>query len=155
MISVTPHDTTQSRLTYGYDSQGRRIWKNVYTWNVSGGQWVLNTSACRTYVHDGAQLVGELDSTGKLVTGYTWSPSGQLLAVTDYTQPTAKTYAVVIDASGNTAMLVDPTNGTVAASYTYDSYGNLLSATGPGGLLDPAWPHLSCLLPGKSWSATV
>ena len=51
--------------------------------------------------------------------------------MTDYTQSTAKTYVAVIDASGNTVMLVDPTAGTVAASYTYDSYGNLLTAAGP------------------------
>ena len=41
------------------------------------------------------------------MTGYTWSPAA-MLAVTDYTPSTAKTYVAVIDASGNTAMLVDP-----------------------------------------------
>jgi YD repeat-containing protein len=131
MISVTPDDANGGgqKLTYGYDSQGRRIWKNVYTWNDAGESWELDYS--RAYAYDGTQLVGELDGNGALLTGYTWSPSGQLLAVTDYTQGTPKTYVAVIDASGNTAMLVDPTNGTVAASYAYNSYGNLLSATGP------------------------
>lgn len=32
MIGVTPHDLSQSRLAYGYDAQGRRIWKDVYTY---------------------------------------------------------------------------------------------------------------------------
>lgn len=130
MISVTPHDTTQSKLTYGYDSQGRRTWKDVYEWDdAAPGGWVLSYS--RHYVYDGTSLVGELDQNNTLLTGYTWGANGQLLAVTDYTQSTPKTYVSVIDTSGNTALLVDPTSGSVAASYRYDAYGNLLSATGP------------------------
>jgi YD repeat-containing protein len=131
MISVTPDDPDSGalKLTYGYDSQGRRTWKDVYTYDDANASWDFAYS--RSYVYDGTQLVGELNTAGQLVTGYTWSPSGQLLAVTDYTQATPKTYVAVIDASGNTAMLVDPTTGAVAASYTYDSYGNLLTATGP------------------------
>jgi hypothetical protein len=129
MISVTPHDTTQKRLTYGYDSQGRRLWKDIYSWNSTSGTWQKTDS--RAYAYDGTNVIGELNQAGTMVTGYTWGANGQLLAVTDYTQSSPKTYAAVIDASGNTAMLVDPTNGAVGAGYKYDAYGNLLSATGP------------------------
>jgi hypothetical protein len=129
MISVTPHDTTQPKLTYGYDSQGRRLWKDVYNFDTETDEWDLAYS--RHYVYDGTNLVGELDANNTLLTGYTWGANGQLLAVTDYTQATPKTYVAVIDASGNTALLIDPTAGTVAASYTYDPFGNLLTATGP------------------------
>jgi hypothetical protein len=125
LVSLTPHNTTADKLTYGYDSQGRRLWKDIYTW--SGGAWTYSYS--RHYVYDGSNLVGELDQNNVLLTGYTWGPSG-LIAVTDYTGSTPKTYVPIIDASGNTAALVDPLAGTVAASYHYDPYGNLLSATG-------------------------
>jgi YD repeat-containing protein len=129
MISVTPHDTTQPKLTYGYDSQGRRLWKDVYNFDAEANEWDLAYS--RHYVYDGTNLVGELDANNTLLTGYTWGANGQLLAVTDYTQATPKTYVAVIDPSGNTAMLIDPTGGAVAASYSYDPYGNLLTAAGP------------------------
>lgn len=131
MISVTP-DAPQPgsfRLAYGYDSQGRRTWKDVYEWDEETSGW--DYAYGRSYVYDGTQLVGELDQDGTMLTGYTWGPTGQLLAVTDYTHAMPKTYVAVIDASGNTAMLVDPAAGTVAAGYTYDAYGNLKSATGP------------------------
>jgi YD repeat-containing protein len=132
MISITPHDTTKQKLTYGYDSQGRRLWKDVFNWDATTGKWSTTaTSSSRTYVYDGTNLVVELDQSGAMVTGYTWGANGQLLAVTDYTQSTPRTYEALIDASGNTAMLVDPTSGAVAATYKYDSYGNLKSATGP------------------------
>ena len=132
MISVTPDAPAGSlQLTYGYDSQGRRTGRTFArgTRPAGRGPWPVPLAA--RYVYDGTQLVGELDQNNVLLTGYTWGLGGQLLAVTDYTQPTPKTYVSVIDASGNTVMLVDPTAGTVAASYVYDSYGNLLTATGP------------------------
>jgi len=131
MISVTPDNPVSGsdKLTYGYDSQGRRTWKDVYVWDPESDGWEY--SYARHYVYDGVDLVGELDAGNVLLTGYTWGPNGQLLAVTDYTQATPKTYEAVIDASGDTAMLVDPTTETVGAVYTYDSYGNLLTATGP------------------------
>jgi YD repeat-containing protein len=128
MISVTPHDTTQPKLTYGYDAQGRRLWKDVYNFDTETDEW--NLAYSRHYVYDGSNLVGELDGNNTLLTGYTWGANGQLLAVTDYTQATPKTYVAVIDPSGNTALLIDPIAGTVAASYTYDPYGNLLTGTG-------------------------
>ena len=128
-IAVTPKSVVVGSLQVklGYDSQDRWLWKDVYQWN--GSAWAYDYS--RHAVWDGSNLLAELDQNNTLVKGYTWGPTG-LLAVTDYTNPAQpKTYLTVADASGNIAALVDPLAGTVVASYHYDPYGKLLSATGP------------------------
>ena len=132
LIVVTPHDTAQLELKYGYDSQGRRLWKTAYTY--TGGVW--SPSYSRHYLWDGSNLVAELDGSNAMLTGYTWGPMG-LLAVTDYTATGGpKTYVVAQDLSGNVAALVDPTNGMPVASYRYDPYGKPTSRTGPEKNLD-------------------
>jgi hypothetical protein len=82
-------------------------------------------------VWDGNDMVAEFDGNNNQVTAYTWGPTGNLIAATDYTQTTPKTYVVVSDVSGNIDELIDPTNGTVAADYHYDAWGELESAGGP------------------------
>ena len=127
LIQVTPHDTSKQQLKYGYDSSGRRMWKDVY--NYVNGVWTYAYS--RDYLYDGDTLIGVLDGSGNMVTGYTWGPTG-LIAVTDYTASGGpKTYVAVEDLSGNVVQLLDPIAGTIVASYHYDPYGNLLSESGP------------------------
>jgi hypothetical protein len=126
LIVVTPHDNAQLQLKYGYDSQGRRLWKTAYSY--TGGVWAPSYS--RHYLWDGNNLVAELDGSNALLTGYIWGPTG-LLAVTDYTASGGpKTYVVAQDLSGNVVALISPYDGTLAAMYRYDPYGNPLSATG-------------------------
>ena len=71
-----------------------------------------------------------LDGANHLVTGLSWGPNG-LLAETDFTGSSPKTYQVIEDGTGSVVELVDPTDGAVAASYTYATYGAPLTATGP------------------------
>jgi RHS repeat-associated protein len=128
-ISIAPKSVAVGSLQVklGYDSQDRWLWKDVYQWN--GNAWAYSYS--RHAVWDGNNLVAELDQNNLLVKGYTWGPTG-LLAITDYSNPASpKSYLTIADASGNIVMLADPVSGTVVASYHYDPYGNLLSATGP------------------------
>jgi len=117
LISVTPDAAVAGSTEefYGYDSQGRRIWKQVDAFD--GCNWNLSNS--REYVWDTTNLVAELDGNNTLLKQYTWGPTG-LLAVTDYTQSPAKTYVPVADASGN-----------VLERFVYDPYGTatVLNAT--------------------------
>lgn len=113
-------------IQLGYDSQNRWLWKDVYQWD--GSQYVYAYS--RKAVWDGSQLVAELDQNGSFVKQYTWGPNG-LALITDYSSGAAKSYVPVADASGNVVMVIDPLTGAVVASYTYDAYGNLKSASGP------------------------
>jgi hypothetical protein len=132
LIVVTPHDNAQLQLKYGYDSQGRRLWKTAYTY--TSGVWAPSYS--RHYLWDGNNLVAELDGNNAILMGYTWGPTG-LLAETDYTASGgAKTYVVAEDLSQNVEALVDPTNGMPVASFRYEPYGKPTSATGPAKNLD-------------------
>jgi YD repeat-containing protein len=128
-IEITPDNASigSLKVDLGYDSQDRWLWKDVYQLTSSG--WVYAYS--RKAVWDGSNLVGELDASGNLLVQYAWGANGQLAAITDYTQATPHTYVPVIDASGNTAMLIDPLSGAVAANYAYDPYGKLQTASGP------------------------
>jgi len=72
LITVTPHDTAQTQLRYGYDSQGRRLSKTAYTY--TDGVW--SPSYSRHYLWDGNNLVAELDGNNAILTGYTWVSRG-------------------------------------------------------------------------------
>jgi hypothetical protein len=141
LTSVTP-DSPSSGSTmeqYGYDGQGRRLWEDVYTYNISGGSWGL--SFLRHFVWSGSELVAELDGNNDLLQQYTWGQgedgTDQVIALTDYTSGAAHTYALVYDASGNAAMMLDPTTGAVVGNYSYTPYGALVSASGPEAGLNP------------------
>jgi YD repeat-containing protein len=138
LISVTP-DSPSSGSTmerYGFDSEGRRLWENVYTWS---GSWALSTTY--HFVWSGDELVEELDGNNNVLQQYTWGPgangSEQVIALTDFTGGSPHTDVLVYDASGNVAMMLDPATGEVVANYTYTPYGALVSATGPDAALNP------------------
>jgi RHS repeat-associated protein len=132
-LTAVTADDNSVKVTFAWDGQGRCIEKDVYNYDAEAGEddtgaWVLNYT--RKFVFDGTQLVEELDGNNNPVTGYTWGPQG-LMAVTDYTTATPTVYMAVLDGQGNVAQLINSSTGQVAASYTYDPYGALLTATGP------------------------
>ena len=128
-ITFTPKTPVSGSLQVqlSYDSQDRWLSKDVYTYD--GTSWSFSYRVRALW--DGNNLVAELDGSNTILKGFTWGPDGSLLAITDYTQSTPATYFVVPDLSGNIGALIDPTTGMPVASYHYDPYGNLLSATGP------------------------
>lgn len=154
LVRVTPHDTSKPQVKYGYDAAGHRLWKDVYVYG--GGAWTLVPSSSRHYLWDEDHLIAELapqaSGPDKLVTGYTWGPTG-LLAATDYTPAGGPvTYVVVADLSGNVVELLDAGTGAVGAIYTYDAWGNMTGASGAaanvcsfrgkGLLVDPETPDI-------------
>jgi hypothetical protein len=76
------------RLTFGYDAQGRRVWKKTYA--RSGGSWALQEH--RKFAYDGWNLIAEflVDGTQQtLLRSYAWGLGlgggiGGLLAVVDH-----------------------------------------------------------------------
>jgi RHS repeat-associated protein len=122
---------------YDYDYQGRRTVMRTY--DASGENWTLRET--RTFAYDGWNLIAEFvtdatHTTPTLARAYTWGLSlgggvGGLLSITDYLASGGpKTYTPIFDGNGNVVGLADAT-GQVVATYTYDPYGKLLSATGP------------------------
>jgi uncharacterized protein RhaS with RHS repeats len=122
----------------------------VYTY---AGSWGL--PAVTRFVWDGWLMLLELDGDNTVLRKYTWGPDlagqsrdregadmlegaggvGGLLSCVD-TQGTAtagddKTYVYAYDAGGNVAEMIDTSDGSVAAHYEYDAFGNLIFSSGP------------------------
>ena len=96
------------------------------------GRHVSTTDAGGTVYHayDGIHCVADLDGDGSLLRAYTWGAGvDNLLAVTFYSTTATNTLYAVTDPLGTVLALV-ASDGTIAVSYTYDSWGNVLSVSG-------------------------
>ncbi|MBQ9432012.1 MAG: RHS repeat-associated core domain-containing protein, partial [Kiritimatiellae bacterium] len=108
--------------SYAYDPLGRR----VSTTDISGTVY---------HAYDGIHCVADLAPDGRLLRAYTWGAGvDNLLAVTFYNGESTNTLSAVTDPLGTVHALVDA-SGTITVSYTYDSWGNLLSASGSDSLI--------------------
>ena len=108
--------------SYAYDALGRRI-----------GTTSLSTTnhqpSTIDHLYDGDQCVADTDASGNLLRAYTWGPGADnLLAVTIYSAGATNTYYAVRDRLGSVHALTDA-SGSVAAQFTYDAWGNVLSGT--------------------------
>ena len=99
------------------------------------GRRVSTTDIGGTVYHayGGIHCVADLAPDGTLLRSYTWGAGvDNLLAVTFYSGTATNTLYAVTDPLGTVHALI-ATDGIVSVSYTYDSWGNLLSVSG-----DPA-----------------
>jgi len=152
--------TSTSSATYAYDNNGNTTSKTdtngtaTYTWDyenhlasvtlpVQGGTVYFNYdpfgrrirktfgAATAIYAYDGDNITEELDSGGNLVAHYTQGAGiDEPLALTG----TGGTYYYHADGLGSITSLTNG-SGQLAASYVYDSFGNLVASTGT--LLNP------------------
>ncbi|MDB6110873.1 MAG: type secretion protein Rhs [Pedosphaera sp.] len=118
------------RLTFAYDSHGRRITKAVEA--LSGATW--NMVLSNKFVYDGWNLVAELNGTNNAaIRSYMWGMDvsgsmqgaggvGGLLAIAS---PVSAQFTC-FDGNGNIAALVDPTSGAISGQYEYGPFGELL-----------------------------
>jgi RHS repeat-associated protein len=136
LVSVRRNGTLIAR--YGYDVQGRRIVKRVYSGASGGVVGYLRMS------YAGSQVAFETDSVGTtLRTRYTWGPgTDQLVSVRDTTNAH---YVAVTDQLGSVRALVKR-DGTWAGRLRYDPYGNLVDSAGPQPPLRYRWT-------GREWDA--
>ncbi len=128
------------QLSFTYDWQGRRIAKLVKQWNPEDGTYQI--TSFRKFHYDGWNLICEQDEVTGMKISYTWGLDlsqslqvaggvGGLLWITVQAGPLAGTYSVHYDGNGNVIGLVNATDGSVAAHYEYEPFGELLRATGP------------------------
>ena len=133
VISIAPDYVTDGSIktvSISYDGQNRMISKEVDIFNeFGGGGWSFSAEESRQYIYQGNRLAAELDFNNHLVTSYTWGPNG-LVAITDWSGSSPKTYTPLYDGNGNVVSLIDNSNGHVAATYVYDAWGNV-TASGP------------------------
>jgi RHS repeat-associated protein len=101
-------------VSFKYDPFGRRI-------------YTTSTAATTTYVYDGSNIEEELNGTaGTLGEQFTYGP-GIDEPLVGQRQP--QIYYYEADGLGSVTSLTEPT-GAVAATYTYDSFGNTTNSTG-------------------------
>jgi RHS repeat-associated protein len=144
LVSLTPSTSyaPQVSLKFEYDSQGRRIRKQVWP-NTT---WSGNATNDLRFVYDGWNLLAELNTQNSALRTYTWgldlsgSPQGAggvggLLFIRDL--PSAIWYCPAFDGSGNVSALISMANGTVAAQYEYGPFGEVIRATGPMAKTNP------------------
>lgn len=142
----------RKRLEFAYDSQSRRVQKDVSVWDAVTATWVLQES--KRWLYDNWNPLVELSSTdGQTYTfdqSYLWgldlaeqaggyragSPVGAqaggvggLLAITS--AESSKTLLTAYDGHGNVMGLVDADSGEIVAEYEYSPFGETLRATGP------------------------
>ena len=121
MNSVASGGTSKTSATYSYNGDGLRMSKTV---NGTTSQFTWDTSnSTPQLLGDGANNSPTLLSDG--TNSYIYGPSGQ--PVEEITP--AGSYYYHHDQLGSTRLLTD-SNGNVAATYTYDPYGNLSGSTG-------------------------
>ncbi len=125
--------------TYTYDGQSRRV-KKVTTSLVPQG------ASEEVYLYDGWNRVASYsiqNSTFSIQNSHTWGRDlsgslegaggvGGLLGVKDG----ATSYRVTYDANGNVSELIDG-DGTIAAHYEYDPFGNVVVSTGSYAAANP------------------
>ena len=99
------------------------------------------------HVYDGGQCIADLDEQGNVVVCYMWGAGiDNLLAVTT----DGATYYALTDVQGTVWGYVDASNNIVA-SFTYDAWGNILSATSSV----PALARNRYRFQGREWSAAT
>ena len=140
-------DTPQAgdqKLEFAYDFMGRRFSKKVYSYNATTANFELQTTT--TFLYYGWNMVQEqtTDSQQQATTtkSYVWGLDlsktlqgaggvGGLLA--QYEIPAGASqnaaYYALCDANGNIVAYTDA-SGTVAARYSFDAFGQKISATG-------------------------
>ncbi|ARU62738.1 hypothetical protein CBW65_18520 [Tumebacillus avium] len=109
--------------SYEYDHLGRRVMERVQ-------------EHVTQYLYDGDSnnVVAEF-ADAVLQKYYTWSPTGQLLSITDMNDGGA-TYYTVHNHRGDIINLTD-SSGNIVATYKYNAWGVLLSETGEAAKFNP------------------
>ena len=118
-----------TKLEFAYDYMGRRFSKKVYT--KSGTSWVLSSE--KAFAYNGYKQIAEFTVNGTTPTlskSTVWQPasSGDLDVVLWY-RDGSTVYTLLPDGNKNTRQL-KTTAGTVAATYDYDPFGNIIATTG-------------------------
>jgi len=138
-LTVNTNAGPQYQLTFGYDSQGRRIQKSVVSNSVP--------LATINYLYDGWNLIAEVASGGSLIRNYVWGTDlsgsaqgaggvGGLLEVTYHGAAVTNAFAAY-DGNGNVSALVNAGDGTLVAGYEYGPFGEVIRQTGPMAKANP------------------
>ena len=132
----TPGDG-DTKVEFIYDYMGRRAQKSVFTY--TSGSWLLTSDSL--FVYNSWNLIEEIKDDGSTEASkyYVWGLDlsqsiqgaggiGGLIASVD--TETGVLYYFQYDGNGNVGQLVNRSDGSIAAHYEYDPYGNTILASG-------------------------
>ena len=133
-------DKPKLRLSFQYDSQGRRWRKRVEEQSPATGQYTERYT--RHFVYDDWNLIAESAADGAVSNTYTWGLDlsrtlqgaggvGGLLSTRIEKQATADTALAVYDGNGTVIAYWTFETEAVAANFAYDPFGELLCENGP------------------------
>lgn len=125
------------RLRWSYDSANLRYKEQRYTWTYASG-WQL--TATTFYIHDGCNLIAELNQTLNPVKLYQWGldlsgtrqGAGGVGGLLEMKVPSnSNVYYYTFDGNGNVRQLVDAQASTTVAEFDYSPFGETTKAVGP------------------------
>jgi len=119
LIAITK--TNEWKSEFVYDGLGRRITRKEFTFDTTANSY-LTTSETR-YVWLGMRVLQERDGNNTVRVTYTAGLAREDAAL-------SSTNYYFTDGNRNVSALID-VSGHVSAQYRYDSFGNLLSKSGP------------------------
>ncbi len=127
----------KKRLTFRYDSQGRRIRKIVETWDVGMSEWIEGLDLL--FLYDGWNLLTELDANNSnaLVRAHAWGldASGTLQGAGGvggllWTSTPTHTFVPCFDGNGNPTAWVNTGTLAVSGRADYGAFGEVVMQTG-------------------------
>jgi RHS repeat-associated protein len=127
----------QQRLDFEYDWKGRRISKKL--WNNTAGSG--SPAVDQRFQYDDWNLLTIVDSGGAATHSFTWGTDlsgsmqgaggvGGLISMKMHSGGNAGTYFYSYDGNGNVVSLANAANGSIAATYEYNPFGEVIRATG-------------------------
>jgi RHS repeat-associated protein len=136
----------RQKLEFAYDGQARRVAKKVFSWNPASGLWNLISDF--RFLYDGWNLLAEFGVSSSspltftLTRSFVWGLDlsgslqgaggvGGLLFATNHTLPPAPSSLLpCFDGNGNVTGAINAADGTVAARFDYNAFGETLVADG-------------------------
>jgi RHS repeat-associated protein len=104
-----------TNVNYDYNVLGQRISRKEITGSTTNTEY---------YIHEGVNIVADLDVDKNLLRSYTYAPAyDNIISMTIYGDDT-NTYFYIRNHINSVVALVDE-NGDIAESYDYDSYGSV------------------------------
>ncbi len=135
--------SAKKKLVFAYDWMGRRVLKQVYSWNTTTNAYNGTASTNIAFVYDAWNLMAELNSSNgnAPLRTYLWGRDlsgslqgaggvGGLLGINDYTSGSMQTHYTCYDGDGNIVGFVRATDGSNSATYGYSAFGETIAVAG-------------------------
>jgi len=131
--SVKLEGESEKEVNYQYNELGQRVSRK----DITGSDLPADRQAnIEYYIHDGVNIVADLDEDKELLRSYTYAPGyDNIVSMTTYGDSETNTYFYIQNNNNSVVALVDEA-GDVAESYEYSAYGVVTVFDSNGNELD-------------------